>query len=89
LAFPGSLFGAAAVGFAARVLPEKHRFWAALAEPLATGTLGAGGAALIASTAGGRAAMFATLSVAFLASSGPGAILGLFALRFLRGGEPK
>jgi energy coupling factor transporter S component ThiW len=89
LAFPGSLFGAAAVGLASRFLPEKHRFWAALAEPLATGTLGAGVAAFMASTAGGRAAMFATLSVAFLASSVPGALIGLFALRFLRRGGSK
>jgi energy coupling factor transporter S component ThiW len=76
LAFPGSLFGALAVGFAAKLLPEKYRFWAALAEPLATGILGAGVASAIASPAGGRAAMFVTLSIAFFVSSGPGAAIG-------------
>jgi energy coupling factor transporter S component ThiW len=84
LAFPGSLFGAAAVGIAAGRLPEKHRFWAALAEPLATGTLGAAVASFIASSAGGRGEMFLLLSGAFLVSSVPGALLGLCALRFLR-----
>ena len=85
LAFPGSLFGALAVGLAAKALPEKYRLWAALAEPLATGTLGAGVASLIASPAGGRAAMFMTLSVAFLISSGPGAAIGggvLYCVKF-------
>ncbi|MDR3231374.1 MAG: energy coupling factor transporter S component ThiW [Synergistaceae bacterium] len=82
LAFPGSLFGALTVGFAARLLPEKHRSWAALAEPLATATLGAGVASFIASPAGGRGAMFAVLSVAFLASSGPGAVIGYCVLLF-------
>jgi energy coupling factor transporter S component ThiW len=76
LAFPGSLFGALAVGFAAKLLPERYRLWAALAEPLATGTLGAWVASLIASPPGGRTAMFVTLSVAFFVSSGPGAAIG-------------
>jgi methylthioribose-1-phosphate isomerase len=84
LAFPGSLFGALAVGLVAKFLPEKFRFLAALAEPLATGTLGAGVASLIASPAGGRFALFATLSAAFLISSGPGALLGGGVLYFLR-----
>ena len=88
LAFPGSMFGALAVGFAAKLLPKRHRFWAALAEPLATGTLGAGAAAFIASTAGGQGAMFMTLSVAFLISSVPGAIIGGFLLRLPRRGDP-
>jgi energy coupling factor transporter S component ThiW len=89
LAFPGSLFGALAVGFAAALLPERHRFWAALAEPLATGTLGAWVASLIASPAGGRVAMFMTLSVAFLLSSVPGAAIGGGVLYFLRRGDRK
>jgi energy coupling factor transporter S component ThiW len=84
LAFPGSLFGAAAVGIAAGRLPKKYRVWAALAEPLATGTLGAGVASFIASSAGGRWEMFLLLSGAFLVSSVPGAAIGFFALRFLR-----
>jgi energy coupling factor transporter S component ThiW len=84
LAFPGSMFGAAAVGLAAARLPEKYRVWAALAEPLATGTLGAGAASFIASSAGGRWEMFLLLSGAFLLSSLPGAVIGFCALRFLR-----
>ncbi|MDR1621855.1 MAG: energy coupling factor transporter S component ThiW [Synergistaceae bacterium] len=89
LAFPGSLFGALVVGFAAKLLPEKFRLWAALAEPLATGTLGAGVASLIASPAGGWTAMFATLSVAFLLSSAPGAAIGGGVLYFLKRGSRK
>ena len=85
LAFPGSMFGALAVGFAAKFLSEKNRFWAALAEPFATGTLGAGAATLIAS-GGANAAMFGTLSIAFLVSSVPGAVIGCFALRVLNKG---
>ena len=85
LAFPGSLLGALAVGFAAKLLPRKYCFLAALAEPLATGTLGAWVASLIASAPGGRSAMFATLSIAFLLSSVPGAIMGCCLLRFLPG----
>ncbi|GHV46217.1 thiW protein [Synergistales bacterium] len=82
LAFPGSMFGALAVGFAAKVLSEKNRFWAALAEPFATGTLGAGVATLIASGAFNMA-LYGTLAVAFLVSSVPGAVIGCFALRAL------
>jgi energy coupling factor transporter S component ThiW len=84
LAFPGSLFGAAAVGIAAGRLPKKYRAWAALAEPVATGSLGAGAASFIASSAGGRWEMFLLLSGAFLLSSVPGAVIGFCALRFLR-----
>lgn len=82
LAFPGSMFGALAVGFAAKFVSEKRRFWAALAEPFATGTLGAGAATLIASGAF-NAGLFGTLAVAFLVSSVPGSIIGCFALRVL------
>jgi energy coupling factor transporter S component ThiW len=92
LAFPGSLFGALAVGFAAKLLPERYRFLAALAEPLATGILGAGVASLIASPAGGRAAMFVTLSVAFFVSSGPGAAIGggvLYCAKFFETRRPQ
>ncbi|MDR1733024.1 MAG: energy coupling factor transporter S component ThiW [Synergistaceae bacterium] len=89
LAFPGSIFGALAVGFAAKLLPARLRFWAALAEPFATATLGAGVAAFIASPSGGWAGMYATLALAFLASSGPGAILGCVLLRFLHSPAPQ
>lgn len=84
LAFPGSLFGALAVGLASRTIlrGQRIRAWSALAEPCATGTLGALVAALIVSpeAVGG---MFATLSVAFLISSVPGAALGLLVLKGL------
>lgn len=84
LAFPGSVFGALAVGFAAKLLPAKLRPLGALAEPLATATLGAWTASLIASTATNRPAMFLTLSVAFLISSGPGSVIGYAVLRILQ-----
>ena len=87
LAFPGSLFGALAVGLAAKLLPQKYRFFAAMAEPFATGTLGAWVASFIVSTPGGQMAMFATLSTAFLLSSVPGAVLGCCLLRFLPKGS--
>ena len=84
LAFTGSLFGALAVGLTARtVLRGKGgRAWAALAEPCATGTLGAFTAALIVSP-GAVGGMFVTLSAAFLTSSVPGALLGLVVLKGL------
>ena len=85
LAFPGSIFGALTVGFIAKLLPRKYRFLAALTEPLATGTLGAWTASLIASTPGGRSAMFVTLSFVFLLSSVPGAVMGCCLLRFFPG----
>ena len=85
LAFPGSLFGALAVGCVAGCLPQRRRYLAALAEPAATATLGAWTASLIASPAEGREAMFALLSWAFLVSSGPGAVMGGVVLRVLQG----
>ncbi len=84
LAFPGSMFGPVAVGLVAGLLPERLRYWAAFAEPAAASTAGAWVASLIASTAGGRIAMFSMLSVAFFASSGPGALIGCVVLRLLR-----
>ena len=83
LAFPGSMFGALAVGCAAKMLPSSRRLWAAFAEPLATATIGAGVASLIASTAGGRGAMFYLLALAFASSSAPGAAIGYVVLRCL------
>ena len=61
---------------------QGGRAWAALAEPCATGTLGAFTAALIVSP-GAVGGMFATLSAAFLISSVPGALLGLVLVRGL------
>ena len=84
LAFPGSMFGPVAVGLVAGLLPERRRYWAALAEPATASTVGAWVASLIASTAGGRVALFSMLSVAFLVSSGPGALIGCAVLRLLR-----
>lgn len=84
LAFPGSMFGALAVGFVAGLLPKNLRSWAAFAEPIATSTIGAWTASLIVSTAGGRAAMFSMLAAAFFLSSGPGALIGCVVLRLLR-----
>ncbi|MDL2263637.1 energy coupling factor transporter S component ThiW [Synergistaceae bacterium OttesenSCG-928-I11] len=80
LAYPGSVFGALAVGCAARLLPERHRALAAFAEPLATATVGAWAASHIA----GNPALYPMLAWAFLTSAGPGAAIGLFALRALR-----
>ena len=84
LAFPGSLFGALAVGLASRTLLRgpRLRAWSAWAEPCATGTLGALVSALIVSPES-AGAMFATLSVAFLISSVPGAALGFLILKGL------
>jgi len=85
LAFPGSMFGALAVGFAANVLSAKRRMFAAAAEPLATGLLGAWVASLIViATNPGSGPMFTLLSVAFLASSVPGALIGCLALYSLK-----
>jgi energy coupling factor transporter S component ThiW len=79
LAFPGSMFGALAVGFTAGMLPKKRRLFAAAAEPLATGFLGAWVSSLI-MTYTGKEAMFALLSSAFFISSAPGAIIGFLSL---------
>ena len=83
LAFPGSLFGALAVGFIAGLLPGRFRFLAAFSEPAATATIGAWVAALIASSPEGRMAMFGTLSIAFFLSSAPGSLIGCVLLRLL------
>jgi energy coupling factor transporter S component ThiW len=83
LAFPGSMFGALAVGFAANTLSANRRVFAAAAEPLATGLLGAWIASLIAANSG-SGPMFTLLSIAFLASSVPGALIGCLALYSLK-----
>ena len=84
LAYPGSLFGALAVGLVARGLPKRLREWAALAEPCATGTVGALAASAIASPGAGMWGLFGVLSPAFLISSVPGCLLGFVALKALR-----
>ncbi|MDR1482012.1 MAG: energy coupling factor transporter S component ThiW [Synergistaceae bacterium] len=83
LAFPGSMFGALAVGLTADMLPRGHRLFAAAAEPFATSLVGAWVSSLIIMATAGKGAMFSMLSVAFLASSAPGAVIGLLALSSL------
>ncbi|MDR3331200.1 MAG: energy coupling factor transporter S component ThiW [Synergistaceae bacterium] len=79
LAFPGSMFGALAVGLTAGLLPRRHRLLAAIAEPVATSLLGAWVSSLIMMQAG-QGAMFAMLSTAFFVSSFPGAVIGFLTL---------
>jgi energy coupling factor transporter S component ThiW len=80
-AFPGSIPGALAVGFAWRLL---GRDWAALAEPLGTGLVGALLSAWLVGPLLGRTVTAGVLVPAFLVSSVPGSVLGLLALTSLR-----
>ncbi len=80
-AFPGAMPGALAVGLAYRYL---GRDWAAFAEPLVTGTLGAWLASAVMAPAIGNPVAFGGLSVAFLISSVPGAAIGFGVLVTLR-----
>jgi energy coupling factor transporter S component ThiW len=81
LAFPGSIPGALVVGFAHMVW---RRPWVGLLEPVGTGLVGATvGSVLVAPALMGKAIPLATLLPAFLASSIPGAILGVLVLRAL------
>lgn len=73
-AFPGSIPGAIAAGLAFRYFRAS---WAALAEPLGTGFAGAAISAWILGPAVGKAAGLSVLMGAFLASSVPGALLGM------------
>lgn len=85
-AFPGSPFGALAVGFAYRAL---RRDIAAFAEPLGTVLLGATlGALVFAPLAGlsGVAGGFLVLAGSFALSSVAGAVIGYLLLRALRRG---
>ena len=79
-AFPGSIPGALAAGLAFRYF---HSSWAALAEPLGTGFLGAAVSAWILGPAVGKAAGLSVLMTAFLASSVPGAVLGMVLVHVL------
>jgi len=82
LAFPGGIPGALVVGFAYRYW---RREWVGLLEPLGTGPVGATiGALLVAPTSMGKAIPLAALLPAFLASSIPGAILGIIVLKILQ-----
>ena len=83
LAFPGSVFGALLVGFAANALPERRRNLAALCEPLATGTIGAWTSALLLASATTQTASYSFLAIAFLNSSVPGACIGFATLQCL------
>ena len=80
-AFPGGIPGALVVGIV-------HRFWskdyAAFAEPLGTGIIGAFISAYLISPWIGKSMPFLTFQISFLTSSIPGSILGFLALRILR-----
>lgn len=81
-AFPGSPFGALAVGLAYRVLRRDE---AALSEPLGTVLIGATlGALLISPFIGEAAGGLLALMIAFALSSIPGAIIGYLVLKALR-----
>lgn len=75
-AFPGSMFGALFVGFAARALGEKYKVAAACAEPVGTGIVGAWVGAKILGPAIGKSVGFYFFSASFLISSVPGAVIG-------------
>ncbi|MDR7560904.1 MAG: energy coupling factor transporter S component ThiW [Armatimonadota bacterium] len=82
LAFPGGIPGAVVVGLAYRYW---RREWVGLLEPLGTGPVGATlGALLVAPTVMGQAIPLATLQYLFLASSIPGAILGVILVKALQ-----
>jgi energy coupling factor transporter S component ThiW len=80
-AFPGSPFGALAVGYAYRWLRNDV---AALAEPLGTGPIGATLAALVFAPIVGSHHTIWWFQVAFLSASIPGAVLGYIILKVLR-----
>ncbi len=81
LAFPGGIPGALVVGLAYRVW---RRPWVGLLEPLGTGPVGATlGALIVAPAVMGKAIPLATLQSLFLASSIPGAVLGVLLLKVL------
>lgn len=77
-AFPGSMFGALFVGFAARLLPEKYKLCAACMEPIGTGIVGAWvGAKILGPIIGKTGIGFLFFSGSFLISSVPGAVIGV------------
>jgi len=80
-AFPGSPFGALAVGYAYRLLRTDA---AALCEPIGTGPVGATVAALFFQPLVGSHHTVWWFQIAFLSSSIPGAVLGYAIVRVLR-----
>lgn len=80
-AFPGSIPGALAVGFAYRFLKKD---WAVLAEPLGTGPIGATLSALLIGPAIGRSVGLWSLQIAFLTSAIPGCIIGYAVISGIR-----
>jgi energy coupling factor transporter S component ThiW len=80
-AFPGSIPGALAVGLAWKVFKKDT---AAFAEPLGTGFIGAWLSAVIIAPSMNSAVGFGVLMPAFLASSVPGALIGLAVLALLK-----
>lgn len=80
-AFPGSIPGALAVGFAYKIIRKE---WCALAEPLGTGPIGATLSALLIAPAMGKSVGFWTLQTAFLTSAIPGCIIGYAVIMGLR-----
>ena len=81
-AFPGSLFGAFFVGMSARHLSDKRVLFSASAEPLATGILGAGTAALFVAPFLGKSMGFSFFVLSFCVSSVPGSLLGTVFVKF-------
>ncbi len=81
-AFPGSMFGAFFVGVAARALPEKRKIFAACAEPIGTGIVGAWASAVFLAPSFGQNVGFAFFATSFLTSSVPGAIIGAIVLHY-------
>ena len=75
-AFPGSMFGALAVGIAARFLHGRHKLYSAAAEPFGTGIIGAWVSAMVVAPITGASASFAFFAFSFLVSSLPGAAIG-------------
>lgn len=75
-AFPGSMFGALFVGFAAHFLSGRFKLAAACAEPIGTGIVGAWVSSLAVAPFIGKSIGFGFFSVSFLTSSIPGATIG-------------
>ena len=80
-AFPGSPFGAVAVGIAYRLWRGP---WAGLAEPVGTVGVGAVLSALVFAPLVGRDLGFVLFTASFAASSLPGALLGIAVLAVIR-----
>ncbi len=83
-AFPGSMFGAFFVGAAARMLPKRRKIFAACAEPIGTGIVGAWASALFLASQSGQSVGFTFFSASFLISSVPGALIGAAMLHCLK-----